>query len=150
MSNVVQYLFANRGVGMPSGKLAAQIGHASVESYIISNPKLIKRWRLGGHYTKLVMLARDTNDLRTIQQYIEDRGFKTKLIIDEGLTEIPKFTPTALGVEIVDKEDPHVLATFSSFELYRDKPKLQHKLKKVIKRTIYGRRRRTRTTQEAR
>lgn len=117
------YLFANKGVGMSTGKTAAQIAHAAVEAYVLSKPDLIRAWRLGGHYTKLVMEAQDTVHLYTIQAYIEERGFKTKLIIDEGRTEIMPHTPTALGVEVVDKDDPHTLATFSSFRLYRDKPK---------------------------
>jgi hypothetical protein len=40
--------------------------------------------------------------------------------IDEGMTEVDPHVMTALGVAIVDKDDPHTLATFSTFELYRD------------------------------
>lgn len=29
---------------------------------------------------------------------------------------------TALGVALVDKDDPHTKATFSSFKLYKDEP----------------------------
>lgn len=105
---------------MSAGKLAAQVAHGAVRAYEISDKKLIDDWNLGQHYTKLVMLARDNDHIRNIQKYIEDRGFKTALIIDEGLTEIDPHQPTALGVEIVDKEIDHVLETFSTFELYRD------------------------------
>lgn len=105
---------------MSAGKLSAQVAHGAVRAYEISKPQLIKEWNRGGHYTKLVMLARDNDHIRNIQKYIEDRGYKTVLIIDEGLTEIDPHQPTALGVEIVDKSDEEVLATFSTFELYRD------------------------------
>jgi peptidyl-tRNA hydrolase len=114
------YIFANRGLRMSAGKLSAQVAHGAVRAYEISDEKLIKEWNKGGHYTKLVMLARDNDHIKTIQKYIEDRGYKTALIIDEGLTEIKPHQPTALGVEIVDKEDENVEATFSTFELYRD------------------------------
>lgn len=120
MSRPVMYIFANRGLRMSAGKLAAQVAHGAVEAYAMSDPKLIKEWNKGGHYTKLVMLARDNDHIKTIQKYIEDRGYQTALIIDEGLTEIKPHQPTALGVEIVDKEDENVEATFSTFELYRD------------------------------
>lgn len=116
----VMYLFANKGLQMSSGKLAAQVAHAAVEACDISDKDLIKRWRLGQHYTKLVMQARDAEHLKTIQKYLEDRGFKSQLVIDEGLTEVDAHVPTALGVEIVDKDDEHTAATFSTFELYRD------------------------------
>jgi peptidyl-tRNA hydrolase len=120
----VQYLFLNRALEMSVGKSCAQVSHAAVESYRISNISLVRAWLLGGHYTKLVMLARDSEHIHIIQKYIEDRGYKTKLIIDEGLTELEPHQPTALGVEIVDKDDPNVLATFSTFELYREKIKV--------------------------
>jgi peptidyl-tRNA hydrolase len=114
----VMYSFLNRGLGMSTGKAAAQAQHAAVEAYRASSPRMIEAWYLGGHYTKMVMLADDAEQLTTIQQYIEERGFKSKLIIDEGRTEIPPFSKTALGVEIVDKSDVHVLATFGEFKLY--------------------------------
>jgi len=120
MSRPVMYIFVNKGLGMSSGKMAAQVAHAAIEGYILSDPKLIKEWRYGKHYTKLVMQARDATHLTTIQRYLLDRGVKCELIIDEGMTEIDPHVSTALGVEIVDKEDPHIEATFSTFELYRD------------------------------
>lgn len=120
MSKPVMYIFANRGLGMSAGKIAAQVAHGAVRAYELSDKKLIADWNLGGHYTKLVMLARNNDHIRNIQKYVEDRGYKTALIIDEGLTEIEPHQPTALGVEIVDKEDENVLATFSTFQLYRD------------------------------
>lgn len=116
----VMYIFANRGLGMSPGKLAAQVAHAAVEAYLVSDPDLVAAWRLGGHYTKLVMLAEDSEQLQTIKTYIEARGFETQLIIDEGRTEIKAFSPTALGVEVVDKDDPHVAATFGEFKTYRE------------------------------
>jgi peptidyl-tRNA hydrolase len=117
------YSFLNRGLGMTTGKVAAQAQHAAVEAYCISKPTLIEQWRLGGHYTKLVMLAEDDVHLLVIQKYIEERGFSTKLIIDEGRTEIRPHSPTALGVEVVDRDDPHVAATFEEFKLYKEKHK---------------------------
>ena len=127
-ANVVMYLFLNRGLGMSVGKASAQVAHAAVEAYNLSDlPEddeekefLIPRWYRGGHYTKLVLLAENNDHIKTIQKYLEDRGFKTKLIIDEGRTEIAPHQPTALGVELVDKLDPHVKETFSSFELYKE------------------------------
>lgn len=116
----VLYIFLNKGLGMSTGKSAAQASHAAVEAYRLSDPDLIQAWYTGNAYTKLVMEAQDEQHLHTIQKYIEERGFKTKLIIDEGRTEIRPHTATALGVEIVDKDDPHVAASFNSFRTYKD------------------------------
>jgi peptidyl-tRNA hydrolase len=113
---------------MSTGKSAAQAAHAAVEAYIGSDSNIRNVWWLGHHYTKLVLEAEDESHLHTIQKYIEDRGFRSRLIIDEGRTEIRPHTATALGVEIVDKDDPHVEATFSTFKLYKDPQPKKRKL----------------------
>jgi len=124
MSRVVMYIFINKGLGMSTGKVAAQASHAAVEAFRVSKIDKVAEWYKGGHYAKLIMQARDEQHLRTISEYIENRGFKVKHIVDEGLTEIKPHQLTAVGVELVDKEDPHTLETFSTFELYRDKVKV--------------------------
>lgn len=112
---------------MTPGKIAAQAQHAAVEAFRISDSAMLDAWYLGGHYCKLVMLAEDDVHLITIQKYIEDRGFKTKLIIDEGRTEIRPLSTTALGVEVVDRDDPHTAATFGEFKLYKEAKKTSPK-----------------------
>lgn len=128
------YIILNEGAGMSTGKAAAQAAHAAVEGYRLSSvpvngegsafwceSNLQRLWYKGGHYTKIVLGARDAADLKVKHEYLLDRGFKASLIIDEGRTEIDPFTPTAVAVEIVDKDNPHVAATFSSFKLFKDR-----------------------------
>jgi PTH2 family peptidyl-tRNA hydrolase len=123
--NPVQYIIANPALKLSPGKLAAQVAHASVEGVRISakepwgNPwdtTLVNLWYRGGHYAKIVL---QSDDLQIAKEYIEARGFKTALIIDEGRTEIEPMTPTALGVQIVDKDCQHVRDTFGGFKLYQ-------------------------------
>jgi peptidyl-tRNA hydrolase len=131
----VMYCFLNRGLGMSTAKSCAQTGHAFCESMRISDPKMVDTWYVGNHYTKIVLLAEDEAQLDTYERYINDRGFKTALIIDEGRTEIPAHSKTALGVEIVDKADEHVLATFESFKLYpKNDPEPKRKSRRFGKR----------------
>ena len=112
------YIFINKGLGMSPGKMAAQAAHAAVEAFVISDVDKAKAWRLPEmHYTKLVMEARNEKHLDTIQKYLGDRGIKTARIIDEGLTELAPHQVTALGVEVVDKEE--IGDTFVSFKLYK-------------------------------
>lgn len=134
--NPAMYIFLNKGLGMSTGKSAAQAAHAAVEAAILSDElgsrhpaygEIVREWRVGLHYKKLVMEARDENHMRNIKNYLEDRGFSCKMIIDEGLTEIAPHQVTALGVQIVDKNDPHVRATFSTFELYKDEAKSERR-----------------------
>jgi PTH2 family peptidyl-tRNA hydrolase len=115
------YLILNKGAKMSTGKAAAQAAHAAVEAYIATPESNLKRvWHRGGHYTKIVLEAKDADELQTMRDYIHDRGFGSVKIIDEGRTEVDPFTFTALGCCIVDKDDAHTAATFGSFKLYKD------------------------------
>ena len=121
------YIFVNKGLGMSVGKACAQASHAAVEAYILTlrtNPDMIAPWRSGGHYKKVILQATDEQNLNTIQQYLSKRGFKSELIIDEGLTEIASHQATALGVEIVDKDDQHTSDTFSHFDVFKERIKV--------------------------
>lgn len=116
----VMYLFANRGLGMSKGKLGAQTAHAAVEAYqvsVIEKRELTDLWNKTG-YTKLVLEARDTEHMHNIRLYLEDKGHITCSIIDEGRTETPPHSFTALGVPIVDKDDPQTEFAFGEFDLY--------------------------------
>lgn len=128
MANPVQYIIMNPELPMGEGKARAQAAHASVEGLRCSakepwgNPwdsTIVNRWYQGGHYAKIVLAS---TDLFVAEHYINDRGFKSALIIDEGRTELDPLTPTAIGVEILDKDMPHVRETFSVFKLYPSKP----------------------------
>lgn len=121
MSNTAMYIFVNKGLQMTVGKVAAQAAHAAIEAWRISNVEMLGKWYEGKHYTKLVMEARDEDHLKTIATYLQDRGYKSTFIIDEGRNEVARLSFTALGVEIVDRDDPNAKATFSTFKLYRDK-----------------------------
>lgn len=116
----VMYVFLNRGLRMTIGKAGAQIGHAVSRAQEASRPDLVAEWKRSKHETTLIMLATSTEDLLLKERYLNDRGFETELIIDEGRTEVPPHSATAFGVPIVDKDEPEVLAAFSDFKVYRE------------------------------
>lgn len=128
--NPVQYIIANEGAGMSPGKLAAQVAHASFEAVIRSyghderqpgylvEPNLVRLWRCGGHHAKIVLGVRDAEALRTADRYLVERGFPTYMEIDPGRTELDGLTPVAIASQVVDKDNPHVRATFKEFDLY--------------------------------
>lgn len=123
-SNSVMYIFINKSLHMSAGKLGAQAAHAAIEAYKISKEGLVDEWYLGRHYTKLVMQASDEQNILTIQRYLKEREFESKIIVDEGMTEIDPHQITALGVEVVDRNDPYTWATFGTFKLYQDNIKV--------------------------
>lgn len=127
--NPVQYLLLDHTLGMSTGKAAAQAAHASIEGLRLNaketwgNPwdaSIVNRWYQGGHYAKIVL---QTDGLRNAQEYLRARGIPSALILDEGRTEFSSdLTPTALGLPVLDKDQPHVRETLSAFKLYRDAP----------------------------
>lgn len=139
------YLFVNKGLGMSGGKIGAQVAQATFgifnhlsllynEEFDAASKLLMTWWEGPGHHHAVyVMEARDSEHLYSIERYLQSRGFKTYMMIDEGMTEIKPITPTVLAVEIVDKDDEHVAATFSVFKLYNDrKPAPTKKRKKLL------------------
>lgn len=122
------YIFVNKGLKMSTGKSIAQGAHAACKAVEISYPEMVKAWNEFGFYTKMVMEARDENHLTTIQKYLSERNIKSVMIIDEGRTEIPKHSATALGVEIIDKNVQGPI--FQEFDLYKDKIKVSVEFEK--------------------
>lgn len=122
--NPVMYIIMNKGLKMSTGKSIAQGAHAACESIRISNSDMVKAWNKFGFYTKLVLEARDAEHLKNFQKYLLDRPvpIKSELIIDEGRTEIPKHTPTALGIEIIDKNEFGPI--FKELNLFKDRWKI--------------------------
>lgn len=124
------YLFVNKGLGMSTGKVSAQVAQATVGTMLVSDEDILTKWweGPGQHHAVYVMQAEDNEHIYTIERYLNARGFKTFVMIDEGMTEIRPHTPTVLGVEVVDKEDENVEASFMAFKLYRDtKPQTKKK-----------------------
>lgn len=129
--NPVQYIILDHTLSMPTGKAAAQAAHASLEGFrLTTDPAIpenrpwdvpiVKEWYKGGHYTKIVLQA---ENLPLVERYLNDRGIPTALIIDEGRTVFDgKLTPTAIGCPVLDKDDFHVVNTFSAFELFTSNP----------------------------
>lgn len=125
MSNYVQYLVANKGLGMSAGKLAAQVAHAAVKGYEITvaygdvAEEALAQWNRTGH-TKIVLEVRDAEHLIAFREFAKSRGIDSWLIIDEGRTEIAPHSPTVLGFPILDKADRDVAHTFADLQTYRD------------------------------
>lgn len=123
MQKPVMYIIANKGLGMSPGKLAAQVAHAAVRSAWNDEHANVKEWLSKGE-TKIVLEARDTEHLMTAERYLGEHGVVTHLVIDEGRTEIPAHSPTALASQIVDKDDEAIRFAFGDFRTYRETPDL--------------------------
>ncbi len=135
-----RYIFLNQELGMSTGKAAAQAAHAetlamqdfmndlseidkldpAIQNWVNKQKDLFDVWFGYGHYAKYVMRAEDATQMYTIERYLDDRDFETYTVIDEGRTEGTYFVPTALAVELVDRDDERVQSIFGEFKLYKD------------------------------
>jgi len=108
--NYKQAIIIRTDLRMSKGKIASQVAHAAVsaaEKCRKMRPEWFKAWIDEGQ-KKVVLKARDEEELRKLLREAEGLGLPAALIEDAGLTEIPPGTVTALGIgpapsEIIDK-----------------------------------------------
>lgn len=130
-----RYIFLNKGLGMSAGKCAAQAAHAETlamndlhnkkynhpQPWVMQQEQLWEKWFGDGHYAKYVMEVTDATQMFTIKHYLEERGFSCYLVVDEGHTENTYFVPTAMAVELIDKDDERSASIFGEFRKYKEK-----------------------------
>jgi len=116
MKDLVMYIFINKGLKMSPGKMATQASHAAVKAFNLSDPELRKEWD-DNIYKKIILMAETTEELIQIRKEIDAAGKKTFKVIDLGLTELKANQFTALGVEIIDKDQDAEL--FKKYKLMK-------------------------------
>jgi len=82
---------------LPKGKLAAQCSHASVDTVIKSDRKMVELWKKEGG-KKVVLKVADEKELFKYMSMLENEGIKVALIRDAGHTVVEPGTVTCLGV----------------------------------------------------
>lgn len=92
-----QAILVRRDLDMGKGKLAAQVAHASLNSYKKADKKLREIWDKEGS-KKVVLKVEGEADLIKYQKLAIEKKLPNALIIDAGLTQIPKASITCLGV----------------------------------------------------
>lgn len=95
------YAVVRNDLNMPSGKMAAQAGHAFLEAFLASPPQLAEHYRTDSVGTKIVLQA-SLYEIEDIKRRLDDEGLPNVLIEDSGHILPPHFdgSPivTALGV----------------------------------------------------
>lgn len=93
-------IVARKDVKLSAGKLAAQVGHASVECALRAmrhQRDTFDDW-LGEGQKKVVVKAENERELFRLKMEAERAGLTTALIQDAGHTELPPGTITVLGI----------------------------------------------------
>jgi len=95
---------------MGKGKIAVQVGHASVtasEETRRRRPEWWKAWYDEGQ-RKVVVKVKSESDLDDLREIAEELGLVAAIIHDSGLTQVEPGTATCIGIgpapaELVDK-----------------------------------------------
>ena len=95
---------------MGKGKIAVQVGHASVtasEETRRQRPEWWKAWFEEGQ-CKVVVKVNSETELDNLRREAEDLGLAAAIIHDSGLTQVAPGTATCVGIgpapaELVDK-----------------------------------------------
>ncbi|MGQ0535758.1 MAG: peptidyl-tRNA hydrolase Pth2 [Methanobacteriota archaeon] len=98
---------ARKDLKLAPGKLAAQVGHASVDCALraqLRKPRVFEAWLSQGQ-KKVVVKVASLRELQELRVACDDAGLITALIADAGHTELEPGTVTCLGVGPAAEKD---------------------------------------------
>jgi PTH2 family peptidyl-tRNA hydrolase len=100
MAEIKQAIVVRTDLKMGTGKLAAQVAHASLMSYFQSekaDSDIAAEWLKEGE-KKIVLKVGDEKDLEKLHAAFKFKKVPCALVSDAGLTQLPPGTKTALGI----------------------------------------------------
>ncbi|HLD18681.1 MAG TPA: peptidyl-tRNA hydrolase Pth2 [Candidatus Nanoarchaeia archaeon] len=97
-----QVILVRKDLKLPSGKLAAQVAHASLEAALKTNKSIMDAWRNSGA-GKIVLKVADEAELKEFEKRIKAEKIPCVLITDAGHTVLEPGTVTALGIGPVEE-----------------------------------------------
>ena len=92
-----QVIVVNQALGLPAGKLAAQVAHAAVGAFLRASRDKQLGWLEAG-MPKIVVQCASESELLSIQARAEKAGLATLLVRDAGKTVVQAGTPTCVGI----------------------------------------------------
>ncbi|ESP89680.1 peptidyl-tRNA hydrolase Pth2 [Candidatus Halobonum tyrrellensis] len=102
-----QAIVARVDIGMGTGKLAAQVAHASLSAYEDTGERARREWK-GGGQKKVVLKGDGESQLFELADVADREGLPYAVVRDAGHTQLDPGTVTALAVgpgpdNVVDK-----------------------------------------------
>tara|TARA_B100000965_G_C19208370_1_gene590485 strand:- start:181 stop:528 length:348 start_codon:yes stop_codon:yes gene_type:complete len=95
----------NQSLKMGKGKIAAQVGHASVQAFLgagVSHPSHVEAWLASGQ-KKICLKIPDDSAFEGLMTEAAQHGIPSHLIQDAGHTQIPKGSLTVLALGPYDE-----------------------------------------------
>ena len=93
-------LIVNNGLKMGKGKIAAQVGHASVQATLNAgqkSPLVLDAWLSSGQ-KKVCLKGDDADHLLLLEKLAIEEGLLTSKVHDAGHTQIPSGSLTVLAI----------------------------------------------------
>lgn len=90
----------NQSLKMGKGKVAAQVGHASVEAFLragASHPAHVEAWLAGGQ-KKICVKVPDETHFDALGEAASSIGVPVHLVQDAGHTQIPRGSKTVMAL----------------------------------------------------
>ena len=94
---IKQVIVVDRSLGLPAGKLAAQVAHAAVLGFLRAEPALQRGWLEVG-MPKIVLACENAEALDALAQAASRAGLATGLVRDAGRTVVSAGTATCVGI----------------------------------------------------
>lgn len=121
---LIQYVIVPKRPRMSKGKIASQVAHATFRALELQNknyigdypndPK-IHEWKQTGMCV-IVLQCKNQQELMNIHVYLDIEGITNAVVVDEGLTEIPMGTATALATGILPESEHWRFKTMRLFK----------------------------------
>ncbi len=92
-----QVIVVNAALKLPRGKLSAQVAHASLASFLSSQPNLQQAWLEVG-MPKVVLSASNEEEVLGIYKSAQGANLASQLIKDAGKTVVSAGTITCVGI----------------------------------------------------
>ena len=96
----------NQSLKMGKGKIAAQVGHASVQAFLnagVSHPSEVEAWLASGQ-KKICLKVPGPSGFEGLRQGARRRNVPVHLVHDAGHTQVPSGSPTVLALGPYDED----------------------------------------------
>jgi len=98
-----QVIVVRTDLKLGKGKLAAQVAHASVETFLRTPEEDQKKW-ISEQQKKIVLKVKNEEELIGIFEKAKQARLPSALIRDAGHTQVPPGTKTAVGIGPAEEE----------------------------------------------
>jgi len=97
---IKQVIVVRKDIKMGAGKIASQVAHASLMSFLKVNKtdkEIAKKWLDTGE-KKIIVKTTSYDEFNEIKKALSEKRIPFEVIIDKGLTQVEPGTETAIGI----------------------------------------------------